>query len=523
MHKALAVIAGLALALVAGCGGSSGSGGGTFVNPPASGNSNPTLAVTGMSAGAGGYTLAVQTGNPLPGPITVTASDSNAGDSLQLSVAFNPSASSGFADIPAQVSLSPAPVGSPKFSTATASAPGQAVVTISPAGNLASAGTLVFSVTCGDGQGGMATTQLSILVTSTPVNNPPSLGTPTGPGTVGGTAPSHTTSIQVGQSLACAITATDPDAANTLTVTATVTGGSLTASQAGFSTTFPATASGGSPRTLNLAGTAANAGTINLSFTVSDGAGGSASRTLAITITPVSSGGTGSGGTGGAYPGNQSRSVTVSGAGTHTYYLYIPNSYNPSNPVPVMFGFHGSGGAGTAPSAAQSVRTGWSSIAESEGFIVVAQAATGSGGGWVPSTDTVILDAIITDVWNAYNINTKRNYAWGFSAGGHYVHALGLNNNTFFAAYGVSAGALDALAGANAPATAAATRRIPCDIHIGNTDSLLTYAQADRTRFLNAGWVEGTNLWYTEFSGGHTYTTTHLGQIWNNIKTHSLP
>lgn len=522
MRTKLATLAILALATLAGCGGGGGSSGGGFVTPPVTGNANPVISVSGMSASAGGYDLAVQTGSPLPGPITVTASDTNAGDSLQLSVAFNPSASSGFTSIPAQISLSPAPAGSPAASTATATAPAQAVVTLSPNGNLTTAGTLVFTVNLSDGQGGTASTQLNILVTSAPVNNAPTLGAPTGPGTVAGTAPNHTASVQVGQSLACSITATDPDAANTLTVTATVTGGTLSAAQAGFSTAFPASAVGSSPRTLTLAGTAANAGTINLSFSVNDGAGGSASRTLAITITPAASGGTGSGGSGGSYPGNQSRTVNV--GGTQTYYLYIPTSYNPATPMPVMFGFHGAGGTGTAPAAAQSVRTGWSSIAESEGFIVVAQAATGSGGGWVPSTDTQILDAIITDVWNAYNINTKRNYAWGFSAGGHYAHALCLNNNTFFAAYGVSAGVLDALAGATAPQTAAATRRIPCDIHIGNADStLLPYAQTDRTRFISAGWTEGTNLWYTEFAGGHTYTTTHLSQIWNNIKTSTLP
>lgn len=111
----------------------------------------------------------------------------------------------------------------------------------------------------------------------------------------------------------------------------------------------------------------------------------------------------------------------------------------------------------------------------------------------------------------------------GLSAGAHYGHTLALANNTFFAAYGISAGALDALAGASVPATAAGTRRIPRDIHMGTGESLLSYAQTDITRFQNTGWTLGTNLYYTEFAGGHTYTTTHLGQIWANIKNHTLP
>jgi hypothetical protein len=47
--------------------------------------------------------------------------------------------------------------------------------------------------------------------------------------------------------------------------------------------------------------------------------------------------------------------------------------------------------------------------------------------------------------------------------------------------------------------------------------------QSDRNNFQASGWTLGTTVWYTEFSGGHTYTTTHLSQIWNNIKNHQLP
>ena len=171
--------------------------------------------------------------------------------------------------------------------------------------------------------------------------------------------------------------------------------------------------------------------------------------------------------------------------------------------------------------AAQAARNDWATVANTGGFIVVAQASTGSGGGWLPSNDSAILNEIITDVFTAYNIEQNRIYGWGFSAGGHFIHALALQNSTFFAAYGVNAGILQALAGASAPTSA--TRKVPVDIHIGTSDSLLPYAQQDKTTFQNAGWTLGTDLHYTEFSGGHTYTTTHLSQIWNNIKGHTLP
>ena len=505
--------------LLAGCGGGGGGGGGHLVVPP--GNSAPVLSVSGMSGSAPSYTLNVQTGQPLPATISVGGSDSNSGDNLQLSVAFNAGASSGYSTIPAAIAVTPGATGSPAMAVHAVAAPGTAQITLAPNGALTQAGTLVLDVLLTDGTGGQAAATLSIVVSATPANNPPVLGTPTGPGTVGGSSPSFTATVAVGAGLGFSVTATDPDAGNTLTVTATVTGGTLTAAQAGFTGSFPQSAVGASPRTLTLAGTAAAAGTITLGISVSDGAGGSASISLAVTITAATGGGSGSGGTGGAYPGNQSRSITTTAAGSQTYYLYIPSSYNPSTPMPVLFGFHGAGGSGTAPAAAQQVRNDWATVAAAGGFIVVAQAATGSGGGWVPSTDVSVLNDIITDVWAAYNVDTKRVYGWGFSAGGHLMHAIGLGNASFFAAYGVSAGVLAALAGTSAPASA--TRKIPVDIHIGTSDSLLTYAQQDKTAFQGAGWTLGTNLYYTEFSGGHTYTTSHLGEIWNNLKGHSLP
>jgi poly(3-hydroxybutyrate) depolymerase len=228
-----------------------------------------------------------------------------------------------------------------------------------------------------------------------------------------------------------------------------------------------------------------------------------------------------SGGSGGAYPGNQSRTVTVSGLGSHTYYLYIPSSYVPGTPMPVLFAFHGSGGAGTAPAAAQQVRNDWATVANTGNFIVVAQAATGSGGGWLPNNDVAILNEIINDMLAAYNIEQKRVYGWGYSAGGHLMHAIGLNSSTFFAAYGVSAGNLQSLAGTGAPA--AASRKLGVAIHIGTSDPMLAAVQSDRNNFLANGWTQGTNLYYTEFTGGHTYSTAHLSSIWNSISSHTLP
>ncbi|MHC4841109.1 MAG: CE1 family esterase [Planctomycetota bacterium] len=269
--------------------------------------------------------------------------------------------------------------------------------------------------------------------------------------------------------------------------------------------------------------TNAQIGTHNVTLQVSDGID-NVNQSWVITVVAGSVNSSPSGGSGGTYPGNQTRTVSVSGLGNQNYYLYIPNSYNPANPMPIMWGFHGSAGSPSgSDAAAQQVRSYWQSVADSGGFIVLAQVATGSTGGWIPSNTVAVFNEISTDVMGAYNIEQKRIHAWGFSAGGHLIHGLALANANLFASYGVSAGALQALAGTGAPAAAA--RKIPCDLHIGSTDTIVppSVVQADRQTFISAGWTLSTDLFYTEFTGGHTFTTTHLSEIWTNIGGFSLP
>lgn len=239
-----------------------------------------------------------------------------------------------------------------------------------------------------------------------------------------------------------------------------------------------------------------------------------------------------SNGSGGA-TGNVSRTVSVPGYGSHTIYLHVPPSYSPSHPVPLVLALHGEAGPGNAPAAAQSVRTLWTPVADANGFILVVPVATGGGGGWIAPppnpSDYSIFAAAITDAESAYNIDRSRRIGWGFSAGGHVMHDIMFNDFgapvsiDTFAAYSVSAGILQALAcdGLNASQcnalVGAASRRIPLDIHVGNSDPLLSYATSDRNIFTNNGWVLSQDLWFTTFTGGHTYATTQLTEIWSHL------
>ena len=239
-----------------------------------------------------------------------------------------------------------------------------------------------------------------------------------------------------------------------------------------------------------------------------------------------------SGGSGGTYPGNVMRTISVPGVGTRSYYLHLPPAYSPSQAAPLLIALHGAGGAGTAPTAAQQARSDWSGWADGAGFIVLAPVASGSSGGWVvddpPGTgdDVTVMFAALADAAASYNVERSRVYLWGYSAGGHVAHAVALNNPDVVTAYGVNAGVLRAVAcsSANFPGAPACptllaglTRKVPVDIHIGSSDSLYAEAQADRTRFTTGGWTSDNTLHFVAFTGGHVYTVAHLGQIWNNL------
>jgi poly(3-hydroxybutyrate) depolymerase len=223
----------------------------------------------------------------------------------------------------------------------------------------------------------------------------------------------------------------------------------------------------------------------------------------------------------GEYPGFVDAQVEVAGLGLQDYFLFIPSDYQPEQSLPMLLAWHGAAGPGNARTAAQQLRNLWSEVAESENFIVVAQVATGSQGGWIPERATAILDSILLAVESRYNVDRARLFGWGFSAGGHVMHELVLERADQFAAYAVNAGVLDALAGSGAPVSA--SRRVPVSIQVGDRDSLQPFALSDRQRFENAGWVLGYDLFYQEFSGGHSVNVTQLNNHWQQLKGFFLP
>lgn len=268
-------------------------------------------------------------------------------------------------------------------------------------------------------------------------------------------------------------------------------------------------------------------------------AGGFESGEIAVPHSPSN----GSGGT----TGSITRTLHIAGlgSGTQPYYLYVPANYAPNRPWPFVLALHG---VSPYPDTyAQATRDDWVAAASAAGFIIAApianeQVSVGGQPGvtWLaPPTsgpnDYDEFASVLTDVKGTYNVEQTRVYVWGFSAGASVAHDLAVNtysnafNASTMAAYGASSGALEYLACAGLTNTqcqqslSGLPRRIPVDLHIGNSDdpNLRSAVQNDRDLFENAGWQYLGNppheLYYTMFVGGHTYTIPQLSDIWRNL------
>lgn len=125
--------------------------------------------------------------------------------------------------------------------------------------------------------------------------------------------------------------------------------------------------------------------------------------------------------------------------GPRTYELYVPASYTPGTPAPLVVAFHGSGLNGTAHLAFTSLKAD----ADANGYIVAAPNAANMFG-WFklgssmtdPKPDSALVDGILAHVGTTVCVDTSRRYAQGFSAGAGLVFLLLCEPQRQFAAYG---------------------------------------------------------------------------------------
>ena len=141
-------------------------------------------------------------------------------------------------------------------------------------------------------------------------------------------------------------------------------------------------------------------------------------------------------------PAEARRTLRVDGV-ERAYLVFLPPSYRPGQPAPLVLVFHGGGGRarGIAP------HTGFSRLAEREGFVVVYP--DGLGGRWndgrglaATHDDVGFVRALLDTLRRELAIDPRRIYATGISNGAIFTYRLACDLPGVFAAVAPVAGAM---------------------------------------------------------------------------------
>lgn len=144
---------------------------------------------------------------------------------------------------------------------------------------------------------------------------------------------------------------------------------------------------------------------------------------------------------------NRTNGKLESDGETRRYLLYVPQSYDPSTPTPLVICIHGF----AQWPAHQLHISGWQELADEQGFIVVCPMGTGFPLRWRaygapgsesdPMIEVDFISALIDQLSAEYNIDPQRIYANGLSNGGGMSFALACMLSERIAAVGMVGGA----------------------------------------------------------------------------------
>ena len=166
------------------------------------------------------------------------------------------------------------------------------------------------------------------------------------------------------------------------------------------------------------------------------------------------------------------------------YLLYVPASYNPEKPTPLVISLHGFKDYPTR----QMRKSGWNILAEEKGFIVVYPLGSGTPPAWQlynykdptanPTMDILFISNLIDHLAERYNVDPTRIYANGLSNGGGMSYALACVLSERIAAVGSVVGAYFYPLEACQP-----TRPVPLIAFHGTADKLVSYHGGPSKRF----------------------------------------
>jgi polyhydroxybutyrate depolymerase len=138
---------------------------------------------------------------------------------------------------------------------------------------------------------------------------------------------------------------------------------------------------------------------------------------------------------------NRTNGVLVSSGVEREYLVYVPKSYDPARPTPLVISMHG----GTMWPAAQMETSRWNAVADAQGLIVAYPAGSGSGRQrvWRMGSDpggqaeVRFISDLIDALQARYTIDARRIYADGLSNGGGMAFVLSCTLSDRIAAVGL--------------------------------------------------------------------------------------
>ena len=212
------------------------------------------------------------------------------------------------------------------------------------------------------------------------------------------------------------------------------------------------------------------------------------------------------------YSNNDAQSIVHDGV-NREYVLYIPNSYDGTSSVPVLFNFHGFGDNASDYMNNADMRA----VSESDTFILVYPQGSCLDGSshWNPcptggdnkstADDLGFVESTISEISSQYNVDMERIYAAGYSNGGMMAYGLANYKSDLIAAVASVSGAmLDCIGSTSNP--------MPV-VHLhGTSDGVLPYngssdwssAQSTLDHWINFNNTITTPTASSDNSGGMT-------------------
>lgn len=217
-----------------------------------------------------------------------------------------------------------------------------------------------------------------------------------------------------------------------------------------------------------------------------------------------------------AVPGTVSQqNFTFSGNGaTYPYLVFTPTAWTAEKKMPVLLLIHGAGGTGS------DMLSLWQAFADQQGIILVAPTfpLDAQWETFVPQ----LFPALMDTVKQSLHFDPNRVYVFGYSAGSYSTFDAATLSSNYFAAAGVFAGVItpdyDYI-------VAAAARKTPIAIYIGDQDQYFTLAETRRTRDLLL--TNGFPVHYVEIPNqDHNYPAVSGyvdSDVWAYMSQYSLP